>query len=262
MDDNSFIERQINFMDEIIKMHGDIKNIHITLGRLYPITVINNGYFFVFDIQEAGNKYEFKLKTELPIHLKTFSGDILAAFPIEFYGDRSSAVISNNILENPENYPTIFHEFVHCFQGHNGEADIRKELSVEKQERAKQNYGWEINYLFPYDSEYFITKTIELSNSLAYENMVQYHKDMKAYLQETEFEYMVWQEWKEGYARYVENLIRKEFGSNMVSGVWSQPFDRSFFYEIGSKYIEMLTKIDKKLSNNIEELFYRMKLDI
>jgi hypothetical protein len=212
MDDNVFIEKQMVLTDNIIKMHDNVKNIHVSLEKLYTITVINDGYFFVFDINETGNKYEFKLKAKTPMPI---SGDILAAFSLDFYHMKPSAVISKNILENQNNNIFIFHEFVHCFQMENGEFDIRKELLIEKQEMAKNNYSWEINFPFPYNNEYFINKTMELSGYFinnSYENVVNYHRDMKAYLREVEFEYMIWQEWKEGFARYVENLIRKELG--------------------------------------------------
>jgi hypothetical protein len=260
MNDNVFIEKQIGLIDNIIKMHDNVKNIHTSLEKLYPITVINNGYFFVFDINEAGNKYEFKFKTETPMPI---SGDILAAFSLDFYHMKPSAVISKNILENQNNYINIFHEFVHCFQMGNGEFDIRKELLIEKQEMEKNNYSWEINFPFPYNNEYFINKTMELSDYFinnGYENVVNYHRDMKTYLQKVEYEYMIWQEWKEGFARYVENLIRKELGLQLNTNVLRQPFDRVHFYEIGNKYIEMLVKNDKELNINIIKLFNKMNI--
>jgi len=259
MDDSIFIEKQISLMDNIIKMHNDIKNIHVSLDKLYPITVINNGYFFVFDVNETGNEYEFKIKaeTQMPV-----SGDILAAFSLDFYNMKPSAIISKNTLENQNNYIFIFHEFVHCFQMENGEFDIRKNLTIEKQEMAKNNYSWELNYSFPYNDDYFIKNTIELSNYFTngdYENVLNYHRKMKAYLQKIEFEYMTWQEWKEGYARYVENLIRKELGLQMNNNMLTQPFGRVHFYEIGNKYIEMLIKNDEELNNDIVKLFKKME---
>jgi hypothetical protein len=62
VNDNVYIERQISFMDNIIKMHYTVKNIHVSLKKLYPITIIKDNYFFVFDINKIGDIYEFKLK--------------------------------------------------------------------------------------------------------------------------------------------------------------------------------------------------------
>jgi len=259
MDDSIFIVKQINLMDNIIKMHYEIKRIHVSLDKLYPITVINNGYFFVFDINEAGSKYEYKIKAETPMPV---SGDILAAFSLDFYSMKPSAIISKNTLENQNYYISIFHEFVHCFQMENGEFDIRKELTIEKQEIAKNNYSWEINFPFPYNNNYFIKNTMELSDYFIngnYDKVITYHKNMKTYLKEIDFEYMIWQEWKEGYARYIENLIRKELGLQMNTNSLRKPFNRVHFYEIGSKYIEMLIKNDEELNNNIVKLFNKMR---
>ena len=72
---------------------------------------------------------------------------------------------------------------------------------------------------------------------------------------------MIWQEWKEGYARYVENLIRKSLEMQMNSNALRLPFYRVHFYEIGSKYIKILIEKEKGWDNNIVELFYRMKLN-
>jgi hypothetical protein len=261
MNDNVFIEGQIAFMDDILKMHEMVKNIHVSLKKLYPITVINNGCFFVFDISETGDKYEFKLKSETPMSI---SGDILASFSLDFYGMKPSAIISKNILENRNNYVFIFHEFVHCFQSENGEIEIRKKLSIEKQEMGKNNYSWEINFPFPFNNEYFVNKTIELSDFFEnndYENVLNYYNDMKIYLQETEFEYMVWQGWKEGFARYIENLVRKELGMSLNTNMLRPPFNRVHFYAIGDKYIEMLIKDDEELKNDIVRLYHKMNLE-
>jgi len=261
MEEKTFIQSQINFMDKIIEMYNEIKYIHISLEELYPITIIHNNNFFVFDLDDNGNKYELKLKMELPEFMSGDFSYLLAAFPLDFYEMKASVVISNNILENPDNHIAIFHEFVHCFQWHNGELDIRRELLVEKQECEKNNFNWELDYPFPYNSEYFINKTIELSNSITYENMLQYHMDMKKYLQETEFEYMIWQEWKEGFARYVENLIRIKLEMEINTNELNPPFNRVHFYEIGSKYIKLFVNNENELGNNIKELFYRMKIN-
>ena len=258
--DDVFIEEQLAFMEEIIKLHDEIKNIHKSLEKLYPISVINSGHFFIFDLNDAGSKYEFKLKVASPMPIPD-DMSILAAFPLEFYDMKPSAVISKDILKVPENYIFIFHEFVHCYQWDNGEQEIRKGLTVEKQEMAKNNHSWELNFPFPYNSEYFINKTMELTGSFTLENAVQYHESMKSYLQEIEFEYMIWQQWKEGFARYVENLVRNKIGLKLNTTIVTTPLDRVCFYEIGSKYIELLMNKNSELDNDIVELFYKMKMN-
>jgi hypothetical protein len=257
--ENKFIEKQISLMDEIIKLHNNIKEIHESLKYFYPIAVVNNEYFFIFDLNKMGMKYEFKQKIPSNMSDKI---EWLASFPLESYGMKPVAIIGKNILENRENYPSIFHEFVHCFQWNNGEQNIRQGLTVQRQEMKKNNYSWELNYPFPYEDNYFIEKTIALNEFFAkddYINIINFHKDMKMYLSETEYEYMVWQEWKEGFARYIENLIRAELKMKQVAKVLAPPFNRTCFYAIGSKYIAMILNRENVLSNDIEQLFYKIK---
>lgn len=47
---------------------------------------------------------------------------------------------------------------------------------------------------------------------------------------------MIWEEWKEVFARYIENLIRDRIGINIDTNKLQAPFNRVCFYEIGSKY--------------------------
>jgi hypothetical protein len=251
-----FIKNQQGFMGKIIKLHDRIKDLHESLLKLYPITIINNDYFYVFEFKQETNQYEYILKNKTPMPI---SGKILAAFSLDFYNMKPSAIISNDILENEENHVTIFHEFVHCFQLENGELDIRNELLIEKQEKAKNNYSWELNYPFPYENEYFVENTSILSNiekDLC--NYIKYHNNMKSKIKNNDFEYMIWQEWKEGFARYIENLIRKSLNKKLNSTEIKPPFGRVHFYEIGSNYIELLIEENKELEKNIKALYHKM----
>jgi hypothetical protein len=254
-EDNQFIEKQIIILDEIIELHKTVKSIHPSLQQLYPVSIINNGFLFVFDVNEDGSSYEIKYKEETFLPAE----GIIAAFVVA--EDYPSAVVSQNMLEDPRNYVFIFHEFVHCFQYYNGERAIRNHLLIEKQEMAKNNYSWEIDYPFPYDDTYFIDETKSIDAYFLHddlESMKLYHENMKNHLSQTEFEYMIWQEWKEGFARYVENLIRAELNMAPNRKTLDPPFDRTSFYEIGSRYIEMLIKRNPALRNNIEVLFQEM----
>jgi hypothetical protein len=86
---------------------------------------------------------------------------------------------------------------------------------------------WELNYPFPYASETFISKTKELDNGY---DIGTYHNEMKTEINEKDFEYMIWQEWKEGYARYIENLIRERLGVNKKTvPYWSRLLKDTFF---------------------------------
>ncbi|MBU3146673.1 hypothetical protein [Clostridium sp. CF012] len=155
----------------------------------------------------------------------------------------------------------IFHEFVHCFQSENCEDEIRVSLEIERKSKEENNYMWEINHPFPYENSIFIKKATELNdyfNAKDYNSVLNYHKQMKECLSNIDFEYMIWQEWKEGYARYIENIIRVRLGIDINTNKLQAPFDRVCFYEIGSKYIDLLVNVNASLKSNIKDLYYRM----
>jgi hypothetical protein len=69
---------------------------------------------------------------------------------------------------------------------------------------------------------------------------------------------MVWQEWKEGFARFVENTIRRRLGMEENHYGVEEPFHRVTFYEGGSKFIGFLGKQEPGLLVDIENLFSKM----
>ncbi|MCL1846041.1 MAG: hypothetical protein FWF77_09070 [Defluviitaleaceae bacterium] len=123
------------------------------------------------------------------------------------------------------------------------------------------NFSWEIDYPFPYDDEYFSDATEKLNNAPGANlttHFANYHMEMKARLKTTDYEYLVWQEWKEGFARYIENLIRTKMKMSPNKTELIRPFDRVGFYELGSRYIRALLEADNSLAHNLDKLFHVM----
>lgn len=251
-----FILKTLSSLEKIQQLHKQIKGIDISVSHLHPVTLVEDNTLFVFDINESGEKYEYKLESPAPIP----KGG-LAAFPLDFYHGKSSAIISDAAFNSFEGYVFIFHEFVHCFQWENGEREIRTTLQIERKYRDENNYAWEITHPFPYENSVFINNTIELETYLEkeyYNNVFHYHNQMKKCLDKIDFEYMIWQEWKEGFARYIENLIRNRVGIKINTSKLLPQFNRVSFYEMGSKYIYLLIKNNPYLKNDIRELYYKM----
>jgi hypothetical protein len=248
----TFIEKQLVSLEQICALHKEIKDIHRSLEKLRPVAVVENNVYFVFDLDQSREKYEFKM--EYPYEGGISEG-IRAAYVLEFYGMKAAAIISEDAFETVEGRSEVFHEFVHCFQWDEGEQDIRQTLAIAREAWEKKDFMWELNHPFPYTSENFINKTRELDNGYDIET---YHTEMKAELNEQDFEYMIWQEWKEGYARYIENQIRERLGVNKQNTILDPPFERHIFYEIGSRYIETLTRNDSELKGSLEALFQKM----
>lgn len=253
-----FISKTLLSLEKLQELHKQIKDIDVSVSKLYPVTLVEDNTFFVFDLNESGEKYEYKLESPTPMPIPK---GVLAAFPLDFYYGKSSAIISDEAFNSLEGYIFIFHEFVHCFQWENGERDIRATLEIERKYKEENNYMWEINHPFPYEDLYFVSKSIELDEYLDQENfygVTGYYRQMRDRLNKLDYEYMIWQEWKEGFARYVENLIRNRVGLNPNTTKLKLKLDRISFYEIGSKYIYLLIKNNPDLNNDISGLYYKM----
>jgi hypothetical protein len=262
VDNREFIERQLVYLGQIGELYKQIKDIDKSLENLYPVAVVENNVYFIFDLDQSGEKYEFKMEypagEEIPKGLR-------AAYVLEFYGTnatavipeemKSSAVITEDAFETAEGRAQVFHEFVHCFQWAEDEWGFKMTLAIAREALEKRDFMWEFDHPFPYTDENFISKTSELDNGYDIEK---YHTEMKAVLSEKDFEYMIWQEWKEGYARYIENLIRERWGLDKISRPLTPPLERPVFYETGSRYIEALIQSDIGLRGDIGALFHRM----
>jgi hypothetical protein len=228
----AFIEKQLGSLEQIAALHKEIKDIDRSLEKLHPVAVVKNNAYFIFDLDETGEKYEFAM--EYPYNGGNAEG-LRASYVLVFYGMKAAAVISEDAFETLEGRIQVFHEFVHCFQWDEGEWDLRMSLAIAREAWEKQDFMWELNHPFPYASENFINKTKELDNGY---DIGKYHSEMKAELSEKDFEYMMWQEWKEGYARYIENLVRERCGLPKISTPLAPPLGRVILYEIGSRHIE------------------------
>lgn len=240
-------------VDRIYSLHDKIKDLDASLECLYPIAIVDNNVYYVFDVGQKGNSYEFILQHPAPAWLPD---GVMAAFPLDFYDDKIAAIISAKELANPDNDVTVYHEFVHCYQWDNFEQKIKQKLAIAKQNLI--NPMWEIDHPFSYEDDVFVSSTTELNDAKQLDVFKKYHEKMKKHLSVTDFEYMVWQEWKEGYARYAENLIRENQLMKKNTQDLLAPYDRVSFYEIGSRYIELLIKNDDTLKMDLEKLFYTM----
>lgn len=261
MDPNSkkqFILKTLASLEKLHQLHKQVRDIDVSISELYPVTLVENNTFFVFDLNKSGEEYEYKLESPTPMPIP---GGVLASFSLDFYNEKSSAIISDEAFNTLKGYIFIFHEFIHCFQWENGERDLRKTLEIERKYRNENNYMWEITHPFPYENSIFINNTRELETYIDaedYNRVFHYHKQMKEGLDRIDYEYMIWQEWKEGFARSIENIIRHRIGVKTNTIKLQPQFNRVSFYEIGSKYINLLINNNPHLKNDIRELYYKM----
>lgn len=190
-----------------------------------------------------------------------FPEDILAALPLKENDFKVTCVLGKKAIQGLEGMVFILHEFVHCYQYNTIELELKNKLKINRYYMEKKEYDWELSHPFPYDDEaiknlYF--DFIESASSGRYHRVPILRRRLKEILREMDYEYMVWEEWKEGFARYIENLIREKVGLKINSYTSGIAFNRLAFYAGGEALIKYLINIDPSLEIDLSRLFERM----
>ncbi|MDD3050013.1 MAG: hypothetical protein PHR06_02595 [Candidatus Cloacimonetes bacterium] len=252
---NDFSEslRKLVEMEKVISKHFPFEKI------FYPIAIINNGnqYYYTY----SKEKREYSLISVKKSNIKENIG-LRAAFPLKEADYKTVCAINSDAFKSQKEMVLIFHEFVHCAQSEKGEAEIKKDLQIYKTAMDKRDFMWELNYKFPYSDKQFETLYEEMMIQLESGELsgaIEKREEIKKILTEEEFEYMTWQEWKEGYARYVENkVLRAEFNSENSYGRKS-PFNRITFYAGGERLIRCLIEEDNNLETDLIRLWEKIR---
>ena len=247
-------------LQAVLDLQREVADLHPFLERLFPIALVEDGQFHVFDIRPGKRGYSFVLQAPTPMPIPP---GVRAAFPLACYGGRPACVVTGDVFDSLEGYVTVFHEFVHCRQWDTCEAALKQTLGIARQAQAEKDVMWEIHYPFPYADPRFVETYRALLNAPTDDlGAIETHRRrMRALLDPSDWEYMVWQEWKEGLARYVENQIRARLGLPGNHGGGEPPFDRVAFYEGGSRLIAALERHEPGLRQDVEALFYRLSGD-
>ena len=246
-------------LHKLIEIQGSVKEIHPVLEDFYPVTLVEDNKFYIYDISKDHQKYEYVKSEPCPFPIPE---GVRAAFPLEFYGNNMSAVVTSDVFESIQGYLTILHEFVHCAQGLSCENELKNQLNIAREYLKKNDYMWELNHPFPYDDQEFVryySLYMESLEACDYNNVIKLRKQFKGILRNEDLEYLLWQEWKEGFARYIENRINSKLGLPDNHYGNQAPFDRVSFYESGSRFISLLEQKDTNIIKDIKGLFHEVK---
>ncbi len=239
-------------VSEIQKVIGDI---HPFLEELFPVAVAKGGRLLIYDVGDEANRYAFVTDSAVPMPIPQ---GVRAAFPLECYNNRMACVVTDEIFNEPDGVVTIFHEFIHCRQAEVCEYAIKAKLTVAREAEANGDSMWEINHPFRYKSPDFERLYEAMLSEGTLRGIERIHRELKGVLPHRDYEYLVWQEWKEGVARFIENRIRRRLGFTENHNGRRRPFGRTVFYAGGAHYLQKLEAHNTSLSTNIERLFPRM----
>ena len=170
-------------------------------------------------------------------------------------------MVTPEIFDSLEGTITILHEFVHCYQYETCEQRLKMSLDVARRAQETNNSMWEIEYPFPYKALDFIRSYTEfMAAAQTHDNqkIQSARKQLRTYLGLNDFEYIVWQEWKEGLARWVENQVKKHVGLPTSTKGNQAPFIRVTFYAGGDAYINCLAGKDPSIVKDLPRLFAKM----
>jgi len=249
------IQKYISKISKIFDIYNKISKLDVSVSQLYPITVFENGMFLVYDLDNLQRNYFLAAEQVSEIHVPE---GVRACFPLDFYGGKISAVVSPDAFNDIYGYIAIFHEFVHCYQFENYEMELKDGLEIAHRAQEKKDFMWELTHSFPYNDKKFIDETEKLARYFEIgfiDGIKEYYLKMKRYLKKCDYEYMIWQQWKEGFARYIENKIRSVLKVPKNTNKIVQPFKRVTFYEIGSKYIDVIFDTKPEVKGNLKKLF-------
>jgi hypothetical protein len=240
---------------KVFQLREKIKPIHPLLENLHPVAIAEGENLLIFKPDESRKAYAFEVRTPAPVPI---SKGIRAAFPLEALAGKPACVVSGEVFDSLEGYVTIFHEFVHCHQFLTCEPRLKERLTVYRRAMEKKDFRWELQHPFPY-ADPFVGRTYErLLQALDSGDeaaVLESRGELRRVLPEVDYEYMVWQEWKEGLARYIENRIRVLLGLAQNLGGRQGELSRIIFYVGGEGIIQFLAGRDGNIPSDIEKTF-------
>ena len=245
-------------LQKLVIVHQTIKEIHPFLASLHPIAVVEDSSLFIFDADSVTGTYRFQKKVPVPFPMQK---GIRASFPLTSYEGRPTCVVSREIFESLDGYATLFHEFVHCAQFLTCENKLKQRLHITQTATRTKNYSWEITHAFPYDDSVFVKSYGAFLKALTSHNIEAAREGARFFkhqLSRDDYEYLVWVEWKEGMARFIENNIRTALGLKENQGGNAEPFNRVTFYFGGEQLIRTLSAGKPDQAFDAERLFVRM----
>lgn len=235
MNDPAFIAGVDSALQEFETRVQSVAAIHPVLTTHPPIDFAHQDRLYIFDSESSHQSYQFVGTVPPPFPLPE---GIRASFPLSSYDNRPTSIVTPDILDSHSGYATLLHEFVHCEQAMTFEQTLKSGLKVYQIAMDNQQYSWELNHPFPYDEAQFVGDYTDLLTALKQNDMQQIRRlriRLKEYLDRVDYEYMVWQEWKEGFARYLENKVRRAWALEGHTGQTGPPFTRVTFYTGGDR---------------------------
>ena len=242
-------------LNKIFDLQSKFAAIHPALKKVYPLAIVENKTFFIFAPAPAEKRYHLARTSPDTFNMPT---GIRAAMPLSFWENRMACVVTGEVFAQPDGYVFIFHEFVHCAQWDCCEQKLKEGLSVYRKAMQSKNYMWELQHPFRYADPAFVKSYSALMKAWDADDEAAAMGEqaaLKKALSADDWDYLTWQEWKEGLARYLENRMRAVAGLPENKGGEKAPYDRVTFYRGGDLLIRFVERHHPGVVNDMEKLY-------
>lgn len=258
--DQKIVAKLDSALFRLIDIQREIESIHPFLKRLHPVAFVEGDHLYIFDMDSVSRHYRFQKKEPVPFPM---AKGIKASFPLSSYNYRPTCVVGSDIFDAQTGYIFVFHEFIHCQQALTCEYALKEKLNIARIAQEQKNYSWELNHPFPYHDTLFVDAYTGFLSALEKKDdskIREYRFKLKNILKPIDIEYLVWQEWKEGFARFIENKIRQKYQLKVNHGGSQTPYSRVTFYYGGDRFIQYFIQQKNQSKPDVEALF-RFLLD-
>ena len=229
------------------------RTIHPAWHKLYPICLTDGESFILFHPEANG---EWSVADRGKVNMELPKG-IQAAFPMPFHNYEMACVLDVKRFASLEDMTVVFHEFVHCYQMEICDAELKANLLVA-QENKHTNGMWELMYPFPYDKgeigESYL-QMIDAADRGDREAVVALRAKIRDSVSRQDWEYLTWQEFKEGTARWLQNVLAARIGARPARSSRTLPIDRVTLYEGGERVILLLNEENPELGTHFPALW-------
>jgi hypothetical protein len=246
-------------LTQLLELQASVESLNPLFNHHYPIAIAMDGQFMIYDMDSQGDRYVLVKQAPAPFPIPD---GVRAAFPLAEYDGKCCAVVTPDAFDSIEEMVLVLHEFVHCYQNATCEDALKGELEIARIAEQEHHHTWELDSHFPYESEPFVQGFQALLSALDAGNETAIRDafaDLRSVLTPHEAEYMAWQMWKEGYARWVENRIQRHLGLPVNRYGAEQPYSRISFYVGGADYFKWLAKRDEGAVADLSGLFYGVR---
>lgn len=248
-------KRFIPALNKILDTQAKVADLHVALMAPYPVAIVEGGQVLIFVPDPASRT--FAPVKAVPDSMNLPKG-IRAAMPLGVWDNRMACVVSGEVFDEPKGYVLILHEFVHCYQWDTCERKLKDGMAIFRTAMKKKDYMWELQYPFPYSRTEWVKlygqwlAAMEKGQGNVASGL---RTELRRLLSADDWEYMTWQEWKEGLARCLENRVNARLGLPQNRNGCLPPFDRVSFYCGGALLVEHLWRTDAVPAADIEALY-------